>query len=243
MLKLDGVNTAYDGVPVLQSVDLQVEMGEIVTLLGPNGAGKTTTFRAVTGIVKPTTGKVIVNGYDTRKWSVSRIARLGFGVVPEGRRLMPKLTVRDNLRLGFQLSTQSVDFTEALSPILESFPRIGERLKQKAGTLSGGEQAMVALARALISRPKYLIMDEPSLGLAPNMVDEYFDMVARQRNPDTAILLIEQNLTKSLAIADRAYMLKKGEVIFSGTSDELRDSDVVSHVYLGKPEERASRNP
>jgi branched-chain amino acid transport system ATP-binding protein len=165
---------------------------------------------------------------------VNRIAKLGLGTVPEGRRLFPKLTVKENLRLGFQLITETISFADALEPIAMRFPRVSERLDQQAGTLSGGEQAMVALARALISKPRYLIMDEPSLGLAPNLVEEYFNLVAALRGGEQAILLIEQNVAKSLVIADRAYVLKKGQLAFSGTAAELQASGEATGVYLGK---------
>lgn len=234
MLKLENVSTSYGNVPMLKDIDLAVEVGELVTLLGPNGAGKTTTFRAITGIVRPTQGSVTIDGHDTRRWPVSRIAKLGVGTVPEGRRLFPKLTVRENLRLGFQLTTEKIPFAEALEPIAERFPRVSERLDQQAGTLSGGEQAMVALARALISKPRYIVMDEPSLGLAPNLVGEYFNLVNTLRGGQQAILLIEQNVTQSLAIADRAYVLKKGQLVYSGSADDPRAADQVASAYLGK---------
>ena len=234
MLKLEQVSTAYDGVPMLQDVDLNVADGELVTLLGPNGAGKTTTFRAITGIVQPQKGRVTVDDEDISRTAVNRrVAELRIGVVPEGRRLFPKLTVRENLRLAYQLNDSDEPFEKALQPIADRFSRVAERLDQYAGTLSGGEQAMVALARALIINPRYLIMDEPSLGLAPNLVEEYFALVESLKGAGRAILLIEQNIGKSLAIADRAYVLKKGRVAFAGDASELRDSAVAGEIYFG----------
>lgn len=234
MLRLDGVKTAYDGVPMLQGLDLEVAPGELICLLGPNGAGKTTTFRAITGIVKPTGGTVHVAGQNTTGWPVNRLVRLGVGVVPEGRRLFPKLSVRDNLRLGYAITTSDRSFHDMLEQVVERFPRVRERLNQIAGTLSGGEQAMVALCRALISAPRYIIMDEPSLGLSPQLVEEYFDLVASLRGGDQAILLIEQNVEMSLAIADRGYVLSKGELMDSGEPSVLRARAAVNTAYLAE---------
>lgn len=233
MLELDSVSTAYDGVPMLEDVSMQVAPGELVCVLGPNGAGKTTTFRTITGVVRPTAGTVRIGGRDTASLRIDRIARLGLGVVPEGRRLFPGLTVRQNLRLGYEITTREYGFDEMLAHVVGQFPRVGERLDQKAGTLSGGEQSMVALARALISAPTCLVMDEPSLGLSPKLVDEYFDYLAQLKGGDRAILLVEQNVERSLEIADRVYVLANGRVADSGTPAEIETRGTATGVYLG----------
>lgn len=233
MLELDSVSTAYDGVSMLEDVSMQAAPGELVCVLGPNGAGKTTTFRAITGVVRPVSGTVRIGGRDTANLRIDRIARLGLGVVPEGRRLFPGLTVRHNLRLGYEITTQEYAFDEMLAHVVGKFPRVGERLDQKAGTLSGGEQSMAALARALVSAPTYLIMDEPSLGLSPKLVDEYFDYLAELKGGDRAILLVEQNVERSLEIADRVYVLANGRVVDSGTPAEIESRGVATGVYLG----------
>jgi branched-chain amino acid transport system ATP-binding protein len=234
MLELAGVSTAYGGVPMLESVDMEVARGELVCVLGPNGAGKTTTFRAITGLVRPTAGTVRLNGTDTRGMRVDRIARMGLGVVPEGRRVFPGLTVRENLRLGYAVTAQSYPFDERLAYVTELFPRLGDRLQQQAGTLSGGEQSMLALGRALVSAPGCLVMDEPSLGLSPKLVDEYFDLIESIRGHDQAILLIEQNVERSLAIADRAYVLSRGRIVDAGTAGEIVSRGSAADVYLGR---------
>lgn len=233
MLELEGVCTAYDGVPMLQDIDMVVSSGELVCVLGPNGAGKTTTFRTITGAIRPTGGSVRIGRRETRQMRTDRIARLGLGVVPEGRRLFPRLNVRENLRLGYEITTGTHSFEDMLSHVVGLFPRVGERLDQKAGTLSGGEQSMVALARALISAPTYLVMDEPSLGLSPKLVDEYFEFLDSIRGRQQAILLIEQNVERSLEIADRAYFLSKGAIVDTGTPQEIEARGTAAGVYLG----------
>lgn len=233
MLELDSVSTAYDGVPMLEDVSMQAAAGELVCVLGPNGAGKTTTFRTITGVVRPTAGTVRIGGRDIARLRVDSIARLGLGVVPEGRRLFPSLTVRQNLRLGYEITTAAHGFDEMLAHVVGQFPRVGERLDQKAGTLSGGEQSMVALARALISAPTCLVMDEPSLGLSPKLVDEYFDYLAQLKGGVRAILLVEQNVERSLEIADRVYVLANGRVVDSGTPAGIEARGTATSVYLG----------
>ena len=231
MLELIGVDTAYDGVPMLRNVNMTVKKGELVCLLGPNGAGKTTTFRTLSGLIKPTKGTVKLLGEDVMKVGAERVARLGVGVVPEGRRLFGSLTVRENLLLGWRAVGGRDNFGDDLDAMFVLFPRIKERLTQPAGTLSGGEQAMVALARALIAKPALIIMDEPSLGLSPKLIDEYFETTNQARQTGTTILLIEQNAQKALAIADRAYLLK-GQVAVEGSAEELRKNDVARETYF-----------
>lgn len=233
MLALETVDTAYGRVPMLRDLSLTVQEGEIVCLLGPNGAGKTTTFRAITGLVRPTKGTVRIMAHDVGDTGTEGVARLGVGLVPENRRLFPDLTVRENLWLGYRAVVGKEDgFQEGLETMGNLFPRVRERLSQYAGTLSGGEQAMVALARALIGRPKLLVVDEPSLGLAPRLIDEYFATVAELNRSGVTVLLIEQNAQRSLAIAHRGYVLLKGRVVASGSADEIKESDVVRRLYF-----------
>ena len=232
MLELERVSTAYGRVPMLRDLDLAVEEGEIVALLGPNGAGKTTTFRAITGLVRPTAGRVRLMGRDLAEVGTERIAGLGVGLVPEGRRLFPDVSVLDNIRLGFEAVGGREPFEDALERVAALFPRVKERLRQAAGTLSGGEQAMVALARALVARPRLVIMDEPSLGLSPRLIDEYFEIVTDIAGRGTTVLLIEQNAEMVLRIADRAYLLVKGRVVASGPAADLARSDAARQLYF-----------
>lgn len=232
MLELRDVDTHYDGVPMLRGVSLRVEAGEVVCLLGPNGAGKTTTFRAITGLVPAARGAVSIMGQHVERIGTERIAALGVGLVPEGRRLFPDLTVRENLWLGYQAAGGGNAFEARLEEMGTMFPRVRERLRQTAGTLSGGEQAMVALARALIGQPKLVIMDEPSLGLSPRLIEEYFAIVARMREAGTTVLLIEQNAEKALQVADRGYVLVKGRIVTEGPTRALIEAEAVRQLYF-----------
>lgn len=232
MLELAEVETHYDRVPMLRQVSLRVDEGEVVCLLGPNGAGKTTTFRAITGLVPASRGQVTVMGRPVGKIGTERIAALGIGLVPEGRRLFPDLTVRENLWVGYRAAGGGGAFEARLDAMGAMFPRVRERLKQAAGTLSGGEQAMVALARALIGEPKLVIMDEPSLGLSPRLIDEYFAIVEQMREAGTTVLLIEQNAERALRVADRGYVLLKGRVITEGRTQELIEAEAVRRLYF-----------
>lgn len=232
MLELDNISSAYGSVPMLRAVSLNVTQGEMVCLLGPNGAGKSTTFKTICGLLRPTGGTVRIAGEDVARVGPERLAALGVGFVPEGRRLFPTLTVRENLRLGFDAARTDLDFEERLEAMATLFPRIRERLGQGAGTMSGGEQAMVALARALIGDPGLVVMDEPSLGLSPKLIDEYFEIVRRIRDEGKTVLLIEQNAETALSIADRGYLLIRGKIAISGTSAELLSNEMVRHLYL-----------
>lgn len=232
MLELKQVDTAYDGVPMLRGINLEVRRGELVCILGPNGAGKSTTFRTIAGLIKPTSGSVHIANKDVASVGAERVASLGVGLVPEGRRLFGGLTVRENLLVGWRALGKRVDFDTDLAEMTELFPRIRERFDQSAGTLSGGEQAMVALARALIAKPALVIMDEPSLGLSPKLIDEYFAITAEVHNRGATVLLIEQNAKKALAIADRAYFLVKGRVAASGSATELLENDAAKAAYF-----------
>ena len=232
MLALENVDTNYGAVAMLRDVSFRVAEGELVCILGPNGAGKTTTFRALSGLLPLARGRVTMMGQDIAGLRTEALSGLGVGFVPEGRRLFADITVRDNIRLGFEAQNGRGDFAARLEAMLELFPRVAERIGQRAGTLSGGEQAMVALARALIGEPRLVVMDEPSLGLSPKLIDEYFDTVAEVNRRGTTVLLIEQNAETALSIAHRGVMLVKGRVVATGSARELLDTDAVRHLYL-----------
>jgi branched-chain amino acid transport system ATP-binding protein len=232
MLELEAVSTRYGAVPMLRDVSLSVGEGEIVCLLGPNGAGKSTTFNTIAGLLRPVAGEIRICGRTHRDVRTEQLAALGVGFVPEGRRLFPGLTVRENLKLGYAASGSTRPLAERIEAMAELFPRIAERLEQGAGTLSGGEQAMVALARALIGEPRLLIMDEPSLGLSPKLIDEYFDRLEIIRKDGTTLLVIEQNAEAALSIADRGYLLVRGEIAVSGKGAELLQNEVIRNLYL-----------
>lgn len=232
MLELDNVSTNYGAVPMLRDVSLNVGSCELVCLLGPNGAGKSTTFKTICGLLPSARGHIRMLGRDVGERGTERLGALGVGFVPEGRRLFPSLTVRQNLRIGFDSSACTAKFDDRLAAMALRFPRIGERLNQRAGTMSGGEQAMVALARALIGEPSLVVMDEPSLGLSPKLIDEYFEIVSAVRDGGTSMLLIEQNAQAALQVADRGYLLIRGRIAAKGTSAELLEDDTVRTLYL-----------
>jgi branched-chain amino acid transport system ATP-binding protein len=233
MLELKSVDTAYGPVPMLRDVVMSVRPGELVCLLGPNGAGKTTTFMTICGVVRAQRGKVEVMGKDIAALGTENLAALGVGLVPEGRRLFPGLTVQENLRLGYDaVSGRGPNFSAQLDKMSDLFPRIRERLRQPAGTLSGGEQAMVALARELIGEPKLVVMDEPSLGLSPKLIGEYFEITEEINRRGTTVLLIEQNAEMGLKIAHRGYVLVKGKVAQEGPASELLSSRATKSLYL-----------
>lgn len=232
MLRLENVDTNYGVVAMLRDVSLSVVPGELVCILGPNGAGKTTIFRAISALLPLARGRIAIMGQELKSLRTEALSALGVGFVPEGRRLFADISVRDNIRLGYEAQGHQAGFEERLEDMLELFPRVRERIRQRAGTLSGGEQAMVALARALIGKPQFVIMDEPSLGLSPKLIDEYFDTVAAVNRNGTTVLLIEQNAEMALSIAHRGILLTKGRVIAAGTAAELLGSDAVRHLYL-----------
>ena len=232
MLTLTNVNSSYGVVPMLRDVSLEVNPGEVVSLLGPNGAGKSTTFKVICGLLAADSGEVRITDHDVARLGPERLSARGVGFVPEGRRLFPSLSVRENLKLGYDASGCKTPFDTRLAAMFELFPRIQERLSQPAGTMSGGEQAMVALARALIGAPELVIMDEPSLGLSPKLISEYFEIVKRVRAEGTTVLLIEQNAETALSVSDRGYLLVRGQIVASGTSAELLADDTVRQLYL-----------
>jgi branched-chain amino acid transport system ATP-binding protein len=232
MLKVDKIETNYGVVAMLRDVSFEVAEGEFVCVLGPNAAGKTTTFHALSGLLPLARGRIELMGRDLAGLKTESLSALGVGFVPEGRRLFAEISVRDNIRLGFEAQKAKGVFSDRLDEMLSSFPRVRERINQRAGTLSGGEQTMVALARALIGAPRLVIMDEPSLGLSPKLIDEYFDAVAKINRRGTTVLLIEQNAETALSIAHRGVILVKGRVVASGKASELLGSDAVRRLYL-----------
>ncbi len=233
LLEVDGISAAYGRVRVLANVSLHVDAGEIVTLIGANGAGKTTTLRAISGLVRLTGGAVRFAGRDLAKRSPDEIVRLGIGHAPEGRRVFARMTVRENLELGAYTRSSRTEFAEDYERVLDVFPRLRERLTQKSGTLSGGEQQMLAIGRALMSRPQLVMLDEPSLGLSPILVQTIFGVIRDIAARGTTVLLIEQNARQALTIADRGYVLELGKIALADTAGNLLASDAVSAAYLG----------
>lgn len=232
MLELDEVSTRYGVVNMLSKVTLRVPERSIVCLLGPNGAGKTTTFKAIAGLLPLQQGRIRFFSNDSAKLRTEDLAPLGVGFVPEGRRLFPEASVRENLQIGYDALRPKDSFNQALERVVGLFPRVGERLAQAAGTLSGGEQAMVALGRVLIGNPRLVVMDEPTLGLSPKLIEEYFQTVERIHQDGITVLLIEQNAEAALSVAQSGYLLLKGQIVASGTAKELLSNDVVKHLYL-----------
>ncbi len=217
---------------MLRNVSLALREGEIACLLGPNGAGKTTTMRTILGLVRPVEGAVVFRGERIDGLKPNQIVRRGIGVVPEGRRIFPKMTVEENLRMGAFSDWGAPEVRDRLERIVAQFPRLRERRGQVAGTLSGGEQAMLAIGRALMGRPRLLLLDEPSLGLSPLMVEQIFELIRDINRQGTTVFLVEQNARKTLALAHHGYLIQKGEIVGAGSAAELRDSDVVRHAYL-----------
>jgi branched-chain amino acid transport system ATP-binding protein len=232
VLELRGVSTRYGPNPMLRDVSVDLREGEIACLLGPNGAGKTTLIRTILGIVVPVAGAILFRGERIDRVRTNRIVRRGIGVVPEGRRVFPKMTVQENLRMGVFAEWGSRETAARMEGVFGDFPRLAERRGQLAGTLSGGEQAMLAIGRALMGRPRLLLLDEPSLGLSPLLVEQIFELIGRINRQGTTVFLVEQNARKSLALAHRGYVIQKGEIVGAGTARELRESDVVRHAYL-----------
>jgi branched-chain amino acid transport system ATP-binding protein len=232
LLEVDNIHTYYGNIHALKGVSLSVEQGEVVTLIGGNGAGKTTTLNTISGILRPRTGSVRLDGNDLATVAPHKIVALGVVQVPEGRRTFSRLTVEENLRMGgYTVSKKEVD--EGVARAYEMFPRLRERRGQVAGTLSGGEQQMLAMGRALMSKPKLLLLDEPSMGLAPVLVDGIFDTIRKLHAEGTTILLIEQNARMALQVADRGYVIESGGILLSDTAANLRDNEEVQNSYLG----------
>ncbi|KIE49455.1 MAG: hypothetical protein MB54_04615 [marine actinobacterium MedAcidi-G2B] len=233
MLEFRQVNTHYGAVHILKDVDLAIYPGELVCLLGGNASGKTTTLKTLLGMVTPTSGEVVLDGEVVNNEPTSYRVANGVTMVPENRRLFKRLTVKENLMLGAYLRNDRDGINEDLEYVYDLFPRVKERLSQKAGTLSGGEQQMVAIGRALMSRPKVLLMDEPSMGLAPALVQQNFELIEKINNEGMAIFMVEQNANMALSIADRGWVLLTGRVILDDTAEALRANEDLQKAYLG----------
>lgn len=233
MLTLSGVSASYGSVPAIRDVSITVGEGEAVGLLGANGAGKTTTLRAISGLMRPTAGTITFRGIDTATLPPYKIAELGIAHVPEGRQVFPELTVKENLEIGAYLPKAKAERSRTLDLVFNIFPVLAERRRQLAGTMSGGEQQMLAVGRGLMLKPRLLMLDEPSLGLAPVVTDATFQKIEEIHSMGTAILLVEQNVSRALALVQRAYVLESGEVIMQGGSAELTNNREVQAAYLG----------
>ena len=233
LLEVKDLEVYYGVICALKGISFEVNEGEIVTLIGANGAGKTTTMQSVVGLIPSRSGNVVFDGNDITKTPCHKIVHLGMSQVPEGRRVFQELTVYENLLMGAYSNKSNATFKDDLERIYTLFPRLAERKNQIAGTLSGGEQQMLAMGRALMSKPKLLMLDEPSMGLSPLLVDQVFDIIKSINKDGTTVLLVEQNAGKSLAISDRGYVLENGNIVLSGTGKELMESEEVKKAYLG----------
>ena len=233
LLEIKNLEVFYGVIQALKGISFNVDEGEIITLIGANGAGQTTTMQSVIGLIPKKGGTVTYNGKDITHTPAHKLVGLGMAQVPEGRRIFQELTVYENLLMGAFLNKDKKSIKEDIERIYNLFPRLCERKGQIAGTLSGGEQQMLAMGRALMSRPKLLMLDEPSMGLSPLLVDEVFELIKHINKDGTTILLVEQNAGKSLAISDRAYVLENGKIVLTGTGKELMESDMVKKAYLG----------
>ena len=233
MLKVENLSVHYGMIQAVRDVSFEVNEGEVVSLIGANGAGKTTILRTISGLVRPSAGKIEFVGSEIQKVPAQKIVAAGLSQVPEGRHVFPGLTVLENLEMGAFLKTNREENQTNLKKVFSRFPRLEERKNQDAATLSGGEQQMLAMGRALMSTPKLLLLDEPSMGLAPIFIQEIFDIIQDIQKQGTTVLLIEQNANKALSIADRGYVLETGKIVLSGTGQELLASDEVRKAYLG----------
>jgi len=233
LLEVSGIDVFYGRVQAVRGASLQVDAGEVVALIGSNGAGKTTTLRTISGLLHPARGKISFNGKDITHMEPQKIVDLGVCQSPEGRRLFPRMSVLDNLRMGAYTRKNALEIKRDMERVFELFPRLKERANQIAGTLSGGEQQMCAMGRALMAKPKLLMLDEPSLGLAPILVQTIFDIVKEINSQGTPVLLVEQNAHKALEVAHRGYVLETGVIVQTGTGKELLESEEVQRAYLG----------
>jgi branched-chain amino acid transport system ATP-binding protein len=233
LLELENVNSYYGKIHALKGVSLTVEEGEIVTLIGGNGAGKTTTLRSISGLLHPKEGSVRLMGKDISRMAPNLVHKEGLGLVPEGRGIFPRLSVLENLEMGAYIIKDRAEIERGIEHAFDLFPRLRERSSQKGGTLSGGEQQMLATARGLMSNPKILLMDEPSMGLAPVLVDQIFDVIKELNARGTTILLVEQNALMALRLAHRAYVLQTGKIVLSGKAEDVARDENVKKAYLG----------
>jgi branched-chain amino acid transport system ATP-binding protein len=233
MLEVNNIHTYYGNIHALKGISLKVEKGEIVSLIGGNGAGKTTTLRTISGALKPRQGSIIFEGQDLKKHKAHQVVRNGIAMVPEGRRIFARMTVMENLEMGAFIRTDKKKIAEDLEWVFELLPRLKERRRQVGGTLSGGEQQMLATARALMTRPRLLLMDEPSMGLAPVLVEAIFDTIVKINQEGTTILLVEQNALMALSVANRGYVLETGSIVMEDTGETLKKNEKVQKAYLG----------
>ncbi len=233
MLKVKEIDVYYGAIQALKKVSIEVEQGSIVTLIGANGAGKTSTLKSISGLLRPRTGAIEFEQQDISRQAPDKIVEMGISQVPEGRRVFPNMSVIENLEMGAYLRKDKKEIEKDLEGVFIRFPRLEERKKQLAGTLSGGEQQMLAIGRALMAKPKLMLMDEPSMGLAPLLVKEIFEIIKDINQKGTTILLIEQNANMALSIADKAYVIETGQIVLEGTASELLRSDEVKKAYLG----------
>ncbi|MFQ8689846.1 MAG: ABC transporter ATP-binding protein [Blautia sp.] len=234
MLEVKDLEVYYGVMQAIKGVSFHVDKGEVIALIGANGAGKTTTLHTVTGLLAPKKGSVVFEGQDITKIPAHKIVSLGMAHVPEGRRVFAELSVYENLKMGAYTRKDKTEIEENLQHIYERFPRLKERKNQMAGTLSGGEQQMLAMGRALMSKPKIILMDEPSMGLSPILVNEIFDIIQEVSKSGTTVLLVEQNAKKALSIADRAYVLETGQISLEGKAEDLLRDDSIKKAYLGE---------
>lgn len=234
MLQIEDIQVYYGAINAVKGISFNVEKGEIIALIGANGAGKTTILHTISGLIRAKSGKIIFNGTDITKTKAHKIVEMGMAHVPEGRRIFQGLTVYENLMLGAYTRKDSAEKKESLDNVFKRFPRLEERRTQVAGTLSGGEQQMLAMGRALMSRPSIILMDEPSMGLSPLYVNEIFDIIKSVNASGTTVLLVEQNAKKALSVANRAYVLETGKIALSGKAEELINDESVRKAYLGE---------
>ena len=233
MLRVENLAVNYGMINAVRGVNFEVNQGEIVSLIGANGAGKSTILRTISGLIKPASGTLTYEGQNITKTNAQKIVQLGISHVPEGRHVFKGLSVRENLEMGAFLRKDRANIEEDIQAVYDRFPVLGERQKQDASTLSGGEQQMLAMGRALMSKPKLLLLDEPSMGLAPIFIQEIFNIIQQIQDQGTTVLLIEQNAKMALSIASRGYVLETGKIVLSGTGQELLESDAVQKAYLG----------
>lgn len=234
MLEVKNLEVYYGVIQAIKGISFEVNEGEVIALIGANGAGKTTTLQTITGMLQPKAGEIIFEGKDISKIPGHKIVSMGMAHVPEGRRVFAELSVYENLKLGAYTRKDKKEIEETLARVYKSFPRLEERKNQLAGTLSGGEQQMLAMGRALMSKPKIILMDEPSMGLSPILVEEIFHIIREISASGTTVLLVEQNAKKALAIADRAYVLETGNIVLSGDAKEMMNNDSIKMAYLGE---------
>lgn len=234
LLEVTDLKVYYGVIQAIKGISFEVNQGEVVALIGANGAGKTTTLHTLSGLLPAKEGKIVFDGKDITKTPPHKIVSMGMAQVPEGRRVFQQLSVLENLKLGAYTRSNKAEISETLERVYERFPRLKERKNQVAGTLSGGEQQMLAMGRALMSKPRLILMDEPSMGLSPLLVSEIFDIIEEIRNSGTTVLLVEQNAKKALSIADRAYVLETGNITLSGPAEQLINDESVKKAYLGE---------